>query len=169
MKKACITIYISCAIGLSSIGQSLAKIKSLILKADSVILTSHSYPGMFISEKEEPDDRKLILNGKINPKLIIEQKRLTTTAVKYLASCITRPFADKKIIEDQCFNPRHTVYIFRDKTVSYIDICFECREIECSNDIIFPINDFDSVTWKKLEKFFHAQGFKYGFDIKNPE
>lgn len=165
MKKIYCIILLS-FICLNSYGQSLVKIKRMFLQADSVILTSHSYSGV-INDNEDPNDRKLVLNGSINSKFIKEQKRITDSSVKYLATFITRPFQDKTI-EESCFNPHHTIYIFKGKTISYIDICFGCQEILCSEDINFPEEDFDRATWKKLEKFFRLQQFKYGFDIDDP-
>ena len=168
MKKNLFAIFIACFTQLGLGAQSLVKIRSIFLKADSVVLTGHAYRGMIVSKEEGPDDRKLVLNGNINPKFIKEQKRITDPDVKYLASFVTKPFKDK-MIEESCFNPHHTIYIFKRKTVSYIDICFGCQEILCSADIQFPDKDFDRATWKKLEKFFRTQGFKYGFDENKPE
>jgi len=145
-------------------GQSLTKIKQLILQSDSVILTSHISPPQIISKNDDPNDQKVVLNNKINPKLIKEQKIISDSSRKYLAHFITKPFRDNLIEEGKCFIPHHTIYIFKKSKISWINICFLCGEIECSTDIKFPEEDFDQATWKKLSEFFKSQGFKYGFD-----
>jgi hypothetical protein len=148
-------------------GQSLRRIKSLILRADSVILTSHICP-FPIKTKEDKNNWELVLGNRINPQFIKEQKKLTDLSRKYLANFITQPFKDSILEKGMCFMPHHTVYIFTMTRISWIDICFLCGEIETSADIKFPQKDFDSLTWKKLKIFFKAEGIKYGYRTKDP-
>jgi hypothetical protein len=148
--------------------QSLQKLKLLILNADSVILTSHISPPSIITGLH-PNDYKLVLNGKVNPKFVKERKRINKASKIELANFLTYPFRDSIIEESNCFfYPHHSIYIFKHKRISYIHICFRCEDIECSRDINLPINDFDRVTWKKMEDFLKAEGFKYGFNEDDP-
>jgi hypothetical protein len=147
----------------ASAQKQLTKIKSMLLNADSILLTSHIAPSAIIMENEDPNDRKLVINDSINTKFIKERKLIDKTTILQLASLITKPFRDDVIYEGRCFIPHHTIYVFKNRLISYIDICFHCQEIMCSEDIIFPQEDFDQLTWKNLEKFFLRQGFKYGF------
>ena len=51
-----------------------------------------------------------------------------------------------------------------EKKLSYIHICFQCEDIECSSDIKLPENDFDQATWQKMRLFLKSQGLNYGFN-----
>src|SRR4051812_40038437 len=72
----------------------LVRIKTLFLKADSVILTSHIAPPEVIQQNEDINDRKLIVNGSINTKFIKERKLIDAPSILHLATVITKSFTD---------------------------------------------------------------------------
>jgi hypothetical protein len=144
--------------------QPLQKLKSLILNADSIILVSHVAPPTIIINKK-PEDYQLVLNNQINSRFIKERKLIDSATIIELANFLTIPFRDSIIEESSCFfYPHHSIYIFHGKKLSYIHICFQCEDIECSSDIKLPENDFDQATWQKMRLFLKSQGLKYGFN-----
>lgn len=63
----------------------------------------------------------------------------------------------------KCFNPRNAV-LFMDKNnkvVEYINICFECHQIEYSSDKIKRI-DFCKQKFDLMKSYFLARGIKIG-------
>jgi len=140
----------------NSIGQINISLKSKLLSADSIVLISYSH----IQGK---GDRKAILNDQMNLINLKEYISVKKSGTIELASILTTPFKDNRIEEMGCFDPHHTIYIFKKRIISYITVCFECEEIVVSDDLDIPENDFDKATWKKLKSFFRKQGIKYGY------
>jgi len=141
---------------INSIGQTNNSLKSKLLNADSIILISYS-------NSQDKGDRKSILNDQMNLLNLKEYISVKKSGRIELASMITAPFKDNRIEEMGCFDPHHTIYIFKKRIISYITVCFECEEIVMSDDIDIPENDFDKATWKKLKLFFRKHGIKYGY------
>jgi hypothetical protein len=148
---------------------SFSNLRNKILLADSVLLISHASTSLKPRSEMSPTQYRLILNGKVNQKIIIERKIVKGKSLQYLSKLIGSPFKDKTLEKGHCFNPRNTIFIYKAKRISFIDICFECREIESSKDIKIPENDFDNLIWEKLEYFFKEQGFVYGFDTPSTD
>jgi hypothetical protein len=144
--------------------EELIKIRRMIIIADSVILTSHTATPEIITAADDPKNTELVLNGKINYAPVKERKQLQGSAIIHLANTLTKPFADKKVEQTGCFTPKHAIFIVKKSEVSFINVCFDCREISSSADISFPHQDFDTKTWEKLNAFFLQLGFTWGFD-----
>ena len=162
----CILLFFSV---FTSAQNNFSNLKNKILLADSVLLISHASTSLKPRSEMSLTQYRLILSGKVNQKIIIERKIVKGKSLQYLSKLISSPFKDKTIEKGRCFNPRNTIFIFKGKRISFIDICFECREIESSNDIKIPENDFDNSKWQKLEYFFKEHGFVYGFDTPSSD
>jgi hypothetical protein len=135
-----------------------------MLLADSVLLISHASTSLKPRSEMSPNEYRLILNGKTNQDIIIERKIIKGKPLQYLSKLISSPFTDRTIEKGACFNPRNTIFIYKGKKISFIDICFECKEFESSKDIRITENDFNNAIWEKLEYFFKEHGFTYGFE-----
>ncbi len=129
-------------------------IKTKLEKADSIVIVSHIAIPELIKKDEKPEERHLVLNNKLNEKLILNRLPIKGTDKKTLISILSQPFQDTLIEEGKCFIPRNAILIYKNHKISYIEICFTCKEIEISTDIIMENKDFDNLTWKKLEEFF---------------
>jgi len=148
--------------------QSLQKLKSLILNADSVILTSHTAPLPVVIKGQNKQDYKLVVNNQVNLRFIKERRKINDAAIKELATFLCVPFRDSIFQESKCFfYPHHSIYIYHKGILSHIHICFQCEDIECSPDIEFPENDFDQETWKKMKSFLKSEGLNYGFNAQD--
>jgi hypothetical protein len=159
-----IIFFISFFFSITVSGQKKVSSFKKMLLADSVLLISHASTSLKPRYEMSPTQYRLILNGKVNQNIIIERKIIKGKSLQYLSKLLNASFKDNSIEKGRCFNPRNTIFIFKGKKISFIDICFECREIESSKDIKIPENDFDNATWEKLEHFFKENGFVYGFE-----
>jgi hypothetical protein len=56
--------------------------------------------------------------------------------------------------------PHHAIFLIANKRISYIEICFACRQFITSKDLNNSIS-FDESKWLDLERFFIDHGFKY--------
>lgn len=131
--------------------------------SDSILIVSYKAPSPIrFNNKEEPD--QIINNGKLNDIVIKERRSLNASQKKQLKKILSLPFRDSLIDRAMCFLPRHSILIFAKGKISYIHLCFQCKEIETSSDIKIPNNDFDQATWKKLMLFLKNNGLKYGYN-----
>ncbi len=80
--------------------------------------------------------------------------------VDSLINILDRPFKDSIISLKGCYIPRQTVFIFKGNKLSYIDICFHCRNFETSKDLL-SLYACDDRKWEELENFFIRQGLTY--------
>jgi hypothetical protein len=141
-----------------------------IAKSDSVFLVSHqeregSDEIMLDSAGNEIPFPKLIAGGKLNYQIIKEKTILTGKQIDTLIQILSRPFQDKMITEGKCFEPHHTIFLIKNNTISFIDICFSCRQFETSTDLArIPV--FDNRRWRELKAFFLRHGHRYKLMFK---
>lgn len=142
---------------------ALMALKTKLLTADSVVIVSHEH-----SLKIEAVDGKsyspwqpLVKNGKPNPKVIHERKRLEDTAVQRLGEILMQTLKNSKIEMARCFMPHHAVFLFSKGKLSFIDICFDCFRLAASRNIRISESDFDYQKWNNLYTFFVQSGLKY--------
>jgi hypothetical protein len=131
--------------------------------ADSVSITSHEPTSGIVlvdSLGKEIPLPNLLKNNKPNYKIVKEHKLLLKTSIDSLINILGRPFKDKVISVGGCYVPRQTIFIFKGNKLSYIDICFHCRNYETSKDLSF-LHAFDKRKWNELEGFFIRQGLSY--------
>lgn len=140
------------------------KIKEVLLNADSVIFVSHEITAGILIQDEKTGKRKppprLIVNNKINQSIIHEKLRLKGNDLDSLISILARPFHDTIISVGNCYMPHHTILVMKKSKISFIEICFGCRNYETSKDLNF-FEAFDKRKWEELENFLINHNFKY--------
>jgi hypothetical protein len=103
---------------------------------------------------------KLIVQGKPNYEIIRERQIIRGEQLERLVQILDRPFKSRTIEAGKCYMPHHSIFIFKNSKLSYIDLCFWCRGHETSEDLN-KIYEFDNRKWEELERFFESLGFKY--------
>jgi hypothetical protein len=143
-------------ISLDTVAQnSLSNIRTILTEADSVIIASHE--SLVVPEKRiggPPEKSKeIIINGKPNFSIILKSHKLDHKSIDSLVFILTKEVSGD-ITQMACYDPHHAIYIFKKKTVSYLDICFGCQRFSKSKDIKFDIHELTNETWIELESFF---------------
>lgn len=138
-------------------------IKRRLQSADSILITSHEPTagiGLVDSLGNNIQLPKLVKQNKPNYQIIKEYKALNKSSIDSLIHILNRPFKDSVISVGACYVPRQTVFIFKGNKLSYIDICFHCRNFETSKDLS-SLYAFDDKKWTELEDFFIRRGLTY--------
>ncbi len=63
-----------------------------------------------------------------------------------------------------CFEPHHTIFIFKKSKLSFVDICFTCHQFFTSPDLKNTIDEIENKKWRDLQQFYKSLGFKYEID-----
>jgi hypothetical protein len=134
--------------------------------ADSVLLVSHQdTEGIVIVD--DAGNRiplpKLIIKGKPNCKIIKERQIISGKQLDELIQILNRPIKSE-IDVGKCYMPHHSIFLFKNGKLSYIDLCFSCRGFETSDDLK-KVDHFDERQWEELEKLFVRLGFKYKLEF----
>ena len=131
-------------------------------EADSVILVSYE---IYADRENEPEviSQQLAIDGKLNERIFIEKLVLTRSSIDTLSCILVRPFEDERISITRCFNPHQAIFVFRNGNISYLDLCFDCRNFDVTPDLN-SLEPFDTLKWIQLEQFFLGLGFRYGFE-----
>src|SRR5579863_5814126 len=131
--------------------------------ADSVLLVSHE-DTKGVTIVDDAGNRiplpELMIKGKPNYKIITERQIISGKQLDRLIQILNSPDTSRVIEESKCYMPHHTIFLFKNGKLSYIDICFSCRRFETSDDL-YRISKFDDRKWDELEKLFERFGFKY--------
>lgn len=132
---------------------SFSNVRSIITEADSVIIVRHETllvpgkPGRVSTTK------KIVINEKPNYSIILQSHKLDQKSIDSVVFILTKnPHGD--IVTMNCFEPHHTIYIFKKETLSYLDICFGCHRFSKSTDIKTGGHELTNETWIELESFF---------------
>ena len=144
--------------------QRLNWLKENLIHADSVLIVSHeATTGMeLIDEKGNVLPMpKLVVNNKLNSRIVHEKKTLADTAIHRLSDILIRPFQDSLVVTAKCFIPHHAIVFYRGRHIHYIDICFGCMKIGTSGYVGVTEEDFDRRKWKELRTYFRQHGLKY--------
>lgn len=136
-----------------------------IKKSEKIILTSHEDFELTFRKPGESKTkiRALLKNGKPNKKIIKERIKLDLKSKEELIQIISEQKKDSIWDGAFCFLPHHTIFIYKEKKWSYIDLCFGCDHYSYSKDLEINEDDF-LVTyedWRKLETFFRKQNLNY--------
>ncbi len=143
------------------------KLRSKFMGADSVVLVSHDdTQGVAIVDSlgNNIPLPKLIIGAKPNYAIIKERKVLNSKQIDTLIRILARPFSDKRIETYKCYMPHHSIFIFKNGKISFIDLCFWCHGFETSSDLNKFFYAFDNQKWEELESFFKQFEFKYKLD-----
>ena len=155
----------------SLLGQDVNKaIAQQITTADSVLIISHLITKEYAVRVEDlpGEGQKYIeppafLNGRVVNDSIVKQKRLLSNTERQELSAILGLSINKtRFSATTCFYPRHSILIYRQGDMSYIDICFSCRAVVSSVDIEISRANFIEKKWTLLEQFFKAKRLTYG-------
>lgn len=136
----------------------------LILKqADSIQIASHEDLSILtqIPGKSEQIIRPIVINGIPNNEIIKERLTIDQSSRLKLTDFLINT-KDNYSFDLSCFEPHHSIFIFKRGICSYIDICFGCRHYTASSELklndTFLISDED---WNWLEDFFKNQNIIY--------
>lgn len=132
---------------------SLVLLTQKIGNADTVLLTSHTgYEGT--------NQIELVIQGKINRKIIQEEKIIRGSDIDTLISILAIPKPDYDSLSAKCFEPHHTIFILKKTEISYIDLCFHCSNLVTSKDLP-DIKPFGERKWNKLLAFYKKLQLNY--------
>lgn len=145
---------------------SQGKTIDIILKnADSVILVSHEMTSsstniIIDSLGNKINLESIITKGKLNEQITKEKLVLSEQQVFALSNILSKRYKPSRIISmSQCFDPHHSVIIYKKAKISYIDLCFGCQDFETSRDI--QGLEIKEDKWEELYLLFKKYGFKY--------
>ena len=139
--------------------------------AEKILITSHEDLNLTVKKpgKSKTIIRTLLKNGKPNKKIIKEEIQLDLKLKEELIEIISMQKNDSIWDGAYCFLPHHTIFIYKEKKWSYIDLCFGCDHYSYSKDL--QINKFEFLVtyedWRKLETFFRTQNLNYEMPKKN--
>jgi hypothetical protein len=134
--------------------------------ADSIVLISHKSLHYNVRDIKDPRQiwRHTVENGKINAALVLEKKKLDLQQSDDLLKTLLEPYLEKIPIDKaMCsFNPHHTIVLYHEGKISWIDICFDCDQYFRAGDLKFSIPVFRE-KWKRLSSLFFQYGIRKGF------
>ncbi|MFM6924826.1 MAG: hypothetical protein ACKOU7_04940 [Ferruginibacter sp.] len=162
--KLIFALFIFCS--LDVFGQDgVNNVQSILSAADSVVIVQHET--LLVSGKpgKPSTTKEIIVNGKPNYSIIIKSIKLDRAGTDSLAVILTKEI-DGDIVTMSCFEPHHAVYIFKNNTLSYLDICFGCRIFSHSEDINTGGHKLTNETWFELESFFKTRQFETKFSFR---
>jgi|SRR5580658_5450588 hypothetical protein len=94
--------------------------------ADSVLLVSHD-DTQGVAIVDDAGNRiplpELIIDGKPNYEIIKERQIIMDGQLDTLIKILNRPLKTGKIEIGKCFMPHHTIFLFKNGKLSYIDVC----------------------------------------------
>ncbi|NIF05087.1 hypothetical protein F3J23_06490 [Chryseobacterium sp. Tr-659] len=148
---------------ISAFSQNINKDLVQYLKdADSVLLTHHEDLRLDIETpgKSVVIHRTLLKNDIPNDKIIKKKILLTPEMRQELIEIIKNQKKEKLWEGAFCFEPHHTIFFYKTKKWSYIDLCFGCKQYNYVPNV--PVNRDDFLRtyqeWKNLEDFFTKLG-----------
>ncbi len=137
--------------GFNLFGQSsYNSLREKISNADSILVISYKSKGDSIQGLhyllQEKDFESSLLKGRhrLNKNRRAELKNILTSGDKILGRKTTTRY----------FKPRNAILIYKNASMSYIDICFLCGRIDTTKDIDFDDFDIKPDKWKRLKQFF---------------
>ena len=95
---------------------------------DSIIIVNHiSYDNSppDIKTGKLPENASLLINKKLNKKIVIKSVKLSENDKTKLAKIL-----DKNVVDDieytHCFDPHNSVLAYKGENIYYLDFCFDC-------------------------------------------
>jgi hypothetical protein len=172
-------ILFSCLLYFTSLGQSKEVIEFLgekIINADSIILISHratrEYGGKVVPDwdirdtkmnlkewyKQHPPKPPFLIKGNLNTEIILENYLLSIQDRPIINRILLRPVNLDTLELSKCDQPAHSILIFHNKQLTYLDLCFGCKKIHTSDDININESNLDEIKWKELKEYFKEKG-----------
>jgi hypothetical protein len=132
----------------------------ILQQADSLQIISHS--SLSVINLDGTPSPTILVDGVPNYKIIKEVITLSKTSGKQLVNLFLFHKNLKVTKDTKCFEPHHSILIFKNGYCSYIDICFHCRNYEISKNLNITTNFLNTdEDWKKLEDFFRNKNIHY--------
>lgn len=96
----------------------------------------------------------LLKDGDIHPDVVVKKVLLNKDQIKVLTLALV---SEAKIsIIGECYDPHHSILMYKNGELTYLDICFDCRNFHYSVNsaelIISPLN------WTNLTSFMNSLG-----------
>jgi len=132
----------------------------LLNEADSVQIASHV--DLMWMEKVPPFRsgwHQLINYGNINDTIVRERTNINKVAVSELYAILTDE-SSNKLSKAYCFNPHHSILIYKRGELFAIDICFECKGTAITGELSIPILT-NNKSYKDLAEFFLTHKILY--------
>ena len=112
----------------SAIGQNKKNnFKHIFSNSDSVLISSHEDLRTSNSSGKGWFYKPITINGNYNKAIVHEILKLDNISKDSLVNILTTINKDSIIQDIQCFEPHHSILIYRNGKCSYFDICFGCR------------------------------------------
>jgi hypothetical protein len=132
MRHTFVILVISIFISETAIAQDISALKKLIDSADSIFLVGHDQTDcVTMVDKDgneiDPEKYKIAYQGKINSDVVQLMQRLPDNKRNEMANIITTKNHDKMMETCNCFIPFHSIVVYNQGKVSYMDICFACN------------------------------------------
>jgi hypothetical protein len=136
-----------------------------IINADSIEITSHEdlFTSTLKDNKPYQYYSEILVNGKPNREIIKESKILNDSSKQKLLTLInTQTPKDSISYRPSCFNPHHSILIYKNGKCSFLDICFGCMGFSSSGD--FHFSNFilsTDIDWENLKNYFKEHKMFY--------
>lgn len=135
-----------------------------LVNADKIEIVSHE-DLLLIKDKlgkSKSYYRKIVENQKPNKSIINERIKLNAESINDLLKLLNGNPQTIIGYDLSCFEPHHTILIYKKNKCSYLDICFECKKNSSSGDFLFNENFMKSEEdWYNLEAFFRKSKIEY--------
>ena len=142
----------------SSLVDSIRIIKDKFFNADTILLTGH-LGRVDSGDNSRVTNPAVIINGKLNDSIIKTRYIVKKGEIDSMLSNMLD--TSSEYVPKKCgFNPHHAIILIKGKSLSYINICFDCQEFETSEDLKW-LNKFDFNNWKNLEAFYVNRKVRY--------
>lgn len=96
----------------------------------------------------------LLRDGNINPEVVVKKVLLNSEQTKVIVSYLSAEVEGSEV--GYCFDPHHSILMYQNGELSYLDICFICSNFEYSVDSIDLT--FSSFHWTNLTSFMNSLG-----------
>ena len=129
------------------------------LPCDSIVIISHcttqGHGVIYCDSLGNPYIRPNVTIGdKVNPDVVVKSLKLDSMSLSFLI-CAFLPSGGYEAGSD-CYNPHHSVLVYKDDHMFYVDLCFGCKGYELSiNSIEMHLN---YLNWRHLKDLFNALG-----------
>ncbi len=135
--------------------------KHIFSNSDSVFISSHDDLRFSKGPGKDAGDHKIAVDGKHNKEIVREIVKLDRISRDSLSDILRTPNPDSLIEDIKCFEPHHSILIYRNGECSYFDICFGCKHFITSKDIEFEDDYLSNDTWRLLELFFRNRNINF--------
>lgn len=153
---------------LDSINKNIGLLIDKLKNADSVVLVSHIDHTLNVladGDVEAISRQPLVINSLPNNRIIKERRVINSSSLDTLVKILLLNSNDDSFEKASCYMPHHTIFLFKENDLSYIDFCFQCQRFETSKDLLNAIVDIGNQKMEKIRLFYKSLGFNYKLDF----